>query len=184
MPLDEALNINLAVSGNDILSNELQYDVVYNAVYDAVLAAEESQTVTDGQSINSTALTYFEGVLNNQIIPKDYVIYVGEPYYYTSGNQQRTAYEYCLVYGDLSLDGTHFSGDGTIITMRTQSGLQEVRYAYDQSISLDAPLYYSRSNLGQYSGAVKYDWSGFLVLIGLVLGGLVWFMRKIMRLKY
>lgn len=182
---------DLTVSGNDVLddslgvlSGELQYDVVYNAVYDAVLAAEENQTVTDGQTINSTALSYFEGILNKQIIPKDYVIYVGEPYYYTSGTQQRIAYEYCLAYGNLSLDGSHFSGDGTIVTMRTQSGYQDVRYAYDQSISLDAPLFYSRSNLGEYSGAVDYDWSGFLILIGLCLGGLVWLMRKLLRVDY
>lgn len=184
MPIEENTNYDMTVSGNDAVNSELQYDVLYNAVYDAVLAAEEYQTVTDGQTLNSTALEYFKGVLNKQIIPKDYVIYVGEPYYYTLGNQQRTAYEYCLVYGDLNVDDTHFTGDGTIITMRTQSGYQQVRYAYNQSISLDAPLYYSRSNLGEYSGAVDYDWNGILILIGLALGGLVWLFKKLMRLKY
>lgn len=191
MPLDVSTNDLLDVSGNDLksspdsVSGELQYDVVYNAVYDAVLAAEFEQTVTDGQNINSTALSYFQGILNKQIIPKDYVIYVGEPYVYNSsygGNQY--AYEYCLAYGDLSLDGNHFSGNGTIVTIRTQNGYQSVNYEYDQTISLDAPLYYSKSNLGEYSGVVSYNWSSLLILIGMVLGGLVWLFKKLMRLKY
>lgn len=139
-----------------------------------------SQTVTSGQSINSTALNFFKGILDNQLLPVDYVIYVGSTYTY---NYNSVGYEYCLAYGNLELSGTHFTGNGTIVTMRTQ-GTQSVTYQYDQTIDLNAPIYYSRSNLGDYSGIVQYNYTGFLILLCLVTGGLTWFLKKLMRLNY
>lgn len=182
------------VSGGDVLAPSVtvsggdaggvwgfDYDALYDAVYDASLdaMAAYSQTVTDGQTVNGTALSYFEGILSNQVIPVDYVVYVGESYRYN----KITYYEYCMAYGDLDLSGTHFTGDGTIVTMRV-NGNRGVTYDYNQSIDLYAPLYYSRSNLGDYSGIIDYDWSGFLMLLFLVVGGLVWFVRKLTRLVY
>lgn len=160
---------------------DIDYSAIYNAVYGASFDAIDtySQSVTDGQSINSTALTYFQGILENQVFPVDYVIYVGNSYVY--GNSTR--YEYCMAYGDLELSGTHFSGTGTVVTMRV-SGYNSVNYAYDQSVSLDAPMYYSRSNLGDYSGVVSYNWIGFLILVCLFTGGLVWFLKRFMRLLF
>lgn len=172
-----------SVSGGDA-SAVMDYDLVYSAVYNAAIdALSLEQDVTEGQSISSTALTYFEGVLANRLLPVDYVIYVGSPYYYTSGNTQRLAYEYCMAYGDLDAVGTHFTGTATICTMRL-SGTPSVTYYYDQEISLYAPMYYARSNLGDYSGVIAYDWTGFLVLVFLMLGGLVWFIGKLLRVKY
>ncbi len=166
---------SLTVSGGDSAGYDLYYKAVYNAVSDAI---EARQTVTDGQSVSSTALTYFEGILGNQKLPVDYVIYVGEPYYYDYGDYQRMAYEYCMAYGDLSLEGNYFTGEGTLVTMRT-SGAVSVEYAEDQAISLVAPLYYSRSNLGNYSGVIRYDYTGLCLLLFVMIGGVVWYMRKI-----
>lgn len=168
----------LSVSGGDSPDYDLYYTVVYNAVSDAF----EAQQTTDGQTVNSTAMTYFVGILENQTFPVDYVIYVGEPYTYWYGENERTAYEYCMAYGDLTLEGNHFTGKGTIVTMRTQGTL--VTYQHEQSISLIAPMYYSRSNLGNYSGVVRYDWTGLCILIILIIGGLVWYMRKIFGFKF
>lgn len=191
----ELVKTSGTVSGNDLLidgseevaadeGGSLSYDVMYTAVYDALVDAQAaSQTVTDGQAVNSTALNYFEGILGNSFLPRDYVIYVGDAYTYNQGYNQRTAYEYCMAYGNLELNGTTFTGTATICTIRT-SGDVSVSYKYDQTINLDAPLYYSRSNLGDYSGAIQYDWSGFLILLSLFLGGVVWFMRKLLRVKY
>lgn len=163
-----------------VVDYDTTYEAVYNAVTDALTA---SQTVTDGQMVNSTALGYFEGILGNQMLPVDYVVYVGEPYTYWSNNYERTAYEYCMAYGELDVDGTHFTGDATIVTLRT-SGYVSVDYQYDQAISLYAPLYYSRSNLGDYSGIYAYDWPGLYMVILLITGGLIWFMRKLMCFRY
>lgn len=163
----------------------MDYDTLYDAVYDGTLdaIATYSQTVTDGQAVNNTALTYFQGILNNQVLPVDYVIYVGNSYVYGSGSSARVYYEYCMAYGDLELSGTHFSGNATVVTMRV-NGYQSVTYSYGQEISLYAPMYYSRSNLGDYSGAVAYDWMSFLILIILLTGGLVCLFKKLMRLKW
>lgn len=154
------------------------YDAVYDASYDALAAY--SQSVTDGQTINNTALSYFQGILNNKFLPVDYVIYVGSPFYQGSS----TYYEYCMAYGDLSLSGTRFSGTGTVVTMRVTGNNRTVNYAYNQQIDLNAPMYYSRSNLGEYSGAVTYDWSSLLILISLVLGGVAWFVKKLLRISF
>lgn len=172
------------VSGGDSVPQAVGYDVVYSAVYDATTdALAAQQTVTDGQNINSSALTFFEGILGNQRIPKDYVVYVGEPYTYNNGSYDRTAYEYCMVMGELENDGTSFTGTGDIYTLRL-SGDVGCDIDQGQTISLDAPLYYSRSNLGYYSGIIDYDWSEFLVPIMLALGGVIWFVKKLMRLNY
>ncbi len=172
-------------TGGSASENTVSYDVMYTAVYDALIDAQAvTQDVTDGQSIGSIALEYFKGVLGNSVVPQDYVIYVGSPYTYSSGyGGERTAYEYCMAYGDLDVNGTRFSGTGTICTLRT-SGDVSVTYEYNQAISLSAPLYYSRSNLGDYSGAIQYDWSGYLTLLFLFLGGVTWFMKKLLRVKY
>lgn len=170
---------DLTISGGDLGYGS--YDPLYEVVYDAAVAA--IQTVTDGQTVNTTAMNYFKGILGNQALPVDYVIYVGAPYTYWDDNRQRTAYEYCMTYGDLDCSGTQFTGTGTVCTMRTQGDLS-VTYEYDQQISLEAPLYYSRSNLGDYSGVIEYDWTGFLILLSLMIGGLTWFMRKLLQVKY
>lgn len=176
----------MTVSGGDAVI--VTYSDMYTAVYDAVLDAQdavmERQTVTDGQSISSAALSYFKGILGNQIVPKDYVIYVGSAYNYDYGSYgYRTAYEYCMAVGELTCDGTLISGTGKVYTYRG-IGDVSVTVADNQMISLSAPLYYSRSNLGDYSGAIEYDWSGFMLIVMLMMGGLVWFIRKLMCLKY
>ena len=164
----------LTVSSGDVSSG----DVIYFSMDDFIELY--AQNVTSGQNINSNALSYFKGILENQALPVDYVIYVGNTYTY---NYNSIGYEYCMAYGDLQLAGTHFTGTGTICTMRV-SGTQSVSYAYDQDIDLYAPMYYSRSNLGDYSGIYQYDWTGLLLLIFVVLGGVTWFIKKIMHLKY
>lgn len=175
----------LDVSGGDASGSQtIDYDVIYAAVYDAAVdALAASQTVTDGQALNSTAISYFTGILGNKILPVDYVAYVGDSYYYWSGSTQRVAYEYCLAYGDLQLSGTHFTGTGTIVKMRL-SGDVSVTVTDDQVISLSAPMYYSRSNLGSYAGIYQYNYSGFGVLLCLVLGGVVWFLKKLLNISY
>ena len=180
------LDGDVTVSGGDAVI--VTYNDMYAAVYDAVLDAQdavmERQTVTDGQSISSAALSYFKGVLGNQIVPKDYVIYVGDAYNYDYGSYgYRTAYEYCMAVGDLTCDGTYISGTGKVYRYRA-FGDVGVAVADNQSISLYAPLYYSRSNLGDYSGAIEYDWPGFMLIVMLMLGGLVWLIKKLMCLKY
>lgn len=171
------------VSGNDVKGG-IGYELLYSAVYDAAVdALAASQTVTDGQAVTSSALNYFQGVLGNQMLPVDYVVYVGEPYYYWSGGTQRLAYEYCMAYGDLEVSGTHFTGTGTVLRMRT-SGDVSVISQEGQTVSLYAPMYYSRSNLGGYSGIYQYDYTGLATLFSLVLGGVVWFVKKLMRVKY
>lgn len=170
---------NTTVSSGDVVD----YDVMYNAVYDATVAAALDLEVTDGQAINSSALTYFQGILQNQRIPKDYVIYVGEDYTYQSGNQSRTAYEYCMVTGDLECNGTNFTGQGDVYTIRL-NGDVGVTLLENQEVSLSVPLYYGRSNLGKFSGVIDRDWSGFLLLIMLALGGAVWFVKKLLRIGY
>ncbi len=167
------------VSGSDLGYGS--YDPLYQVVYDAAVAA--IQTVTDGQTVNNAAMNYFKGILGNQVLPTDYVIYVGGEYQYWDGIRYRSAYEYCMAYGDLDCSGTRFTGTGTVCSMRTQGDIS-VTYAHDQTISLDAPLYYSRSNLGDYSGVIEYDWTGFLILLSLMIGGLTWFMRKLLQVKY
>lgn len=154
-------------------SPEEYYDVIYTAVNDALIA----QTVTDGQSISNTALEYFKGILLNKSPFTDYVVYVGEPYQYWQGNMERTAYEYCLAYGDLELTGQTFSGSADIVTMRT-TGENTVSFVNDQYITLTAPMYYSRSNLGDYSGIVVKDYSGIGILLALALGGAVWLVKS------
>lgn len=88
-----------------------------------------------------------------------------------------------MAYGDLELSGSHFTGNGTIVKLR-MSGNVSVTTEESQTINLYAPMYYSRSNLGAYSGIYQYDYTGFMVLFGLVLGGVTWFVRKLTRLKY
>ncbi len=168
------------VSGGDALGGYMvDYDALYDAVYDASYdaMAAYSQSVTDGQVVNSSAVAYFEGILGNRPLPTDYVVYVGEPYRYNNS----TYYEYCMAYGDLEVSGTHFTGTGTVVTMRL-NGVRSVSYAHGQTVDLYAPMYYSRSNLGDYSGIIKYDWTGFFVLLMLMIGGIVWFFRKVMHL--
>lgn len=164
----------------------LNYDVMYSAVYDATVDALALDIeVTDGQAISSTAISYFEGILGNQAIPQDYVIYVGEAYtYYTSGSYtERTAYEYCMVTGDLECSGTSFTGTGDLYTLRL-SGNVSVDVQEKVDVTLSVPLYYGRSNLGKYSGIIDRDWSGYLVVIMMALGGVTWFVRKLLRVNY
>lgn len=167
------------VSGGDAvvdvqpMSGEELYDVVYAAVYDAYVA----QTVTDGQSISNTALEYFKGLLAKESPFIDYVIYVGQPYQYWNYNYEQTGYEYCMAYGDLELSGTTFTGTADIVTMRT-AGEQWVSYKNDQAVSITAPLYFSRSNLGDYSSVIQYDYINTGILIALLIGGLTWLVRK------
>lgn len=167
---DEAVQ---TVSGGDSIA-PVDYEEMYTAVYNAVTDAIEEQTVTEGEGINQKALEYFEGVLCNQILPVDYVIYVGAPYY----ENEAVFYDYCMAYGDLTLSGEHFTGEGDIITVRT-SGSRSVTVAEDQAISLTASPYYSRSNLGSYSGVFQYDYTGLCLLLVIILGGVIWFMRKL-----
>lgn len=166
------------VSGNDAvvfepMSGEELYDVMYTAVYDAY----QAQNVTDGQNISNTAIEYFKGVLLNESPFVDYVCYVGDSYQYWLGNSQQTAYEYCLAYGDLELDGTYFVGTADIVKMRT-TGENSVTYLVEQSVSINAPLYYSRSNLGSYSGIIEKNYLGSGILFSLLIGGCVWLVKK------
>ena len=172
------------VSGTSGIS-EVTYETMYSAVYDATVdALALDLEVTDGQAISSTALSYFEGILGNQAIPQDYVIYVGEAYTYTSGTYgERTAYEYCMVTGDLENSGTSFSGTGDLYTLRL-SGDVSVDVQEEVDVSLSVPLYYGRSNLGHYSGVIDSDWSGYLVAVMLALGGVTWFVRKLLNLRF
>lgn len=153
-----------------------------NAVYNGVSQALYAQTVTDNQSVSSTALEFFKGILLKESPFTDYVIYVGEPYQYWWNNQQHTAYEYCLAYGDLDLNGQTFSGTADIVTMRTV-GENSVSFINNQAITLTAPMYYSRSNLGQYSGVISQDYVSFGILCVLVLGGVVWFVKSLLSTK-
>ena len=172
-------------SVSQVTSEPVEYATVYNAVYDATTdALAASQTVTDGQAITSSAIDYFKGILSNQMIPQDYIVYVGEEYEYDYGNYgTRTAYEYCMATGDIDCEGTYFSGTGDLYILRL-SGDIGVELQEDTAISLSAPLYYSRSNLGKYSGIIDRDWSGAITVIMLALGGLVWFVRKLLRISY
>lgn len=155
------------------ITSEQLYDVVYNAVYDANVA----QIVTDGQSISNSAIEYFKGVLMNESPFIDYVCYVGQPYQYWNYNYEQTGYEYCMAFGDLDLNGTTFSGVADVVTMRT-NGEQWVSYQNEQYVSINAPLYYSRSNLGDYSGIVQKDYVGIGVLMLLAIGGVTWCVKK------
>lgn len=168
------------VSGGDSSSYSLTYAAVYNAVTDAI---EARQTVTDYQSIPDVVLNHFKGILQNKVLPVDYVIYVGSPYQYQWGNNTNTGYDYCMAYGDLDCSGDYFSGTGTIVTMRT-SGYNTIEYANDQQISLVAPRYYSKSNLGDYPGIYSYDYVSLAILVGLVLGGVTWLFKKLLCIKY
>lgn len=168
------------VSGGDSSSYSLTYAAVYNAVSDAI---EARQTVTDYQSIPDVVLNHFKGILQNKVLPVDYVIYVGSPYQYQWGNNTNTGYDYCMAYGDLDCSGDYFSGTGTIVTMRT-NGFNTIEYMNDQQISLVAPRYYSKSNLGYYSGIYHYDYISLAILVGLVLGGVTWLFKKLLCIKY
>lgn len=165
--------------------SQVNYETMYSAVYDATLdALAVDLEVTDGQTVNSTAMSYFEGVLGNQRIPKDYVIFVGDEYVYSSGNyQERTAYEYCMVTGNLECEGNYFTGVGDLYILRL-NGNVGVSILEDQEVSVSVPLYYGRSNLGLYSGVIDRDWSGYLVAVMLALGGVTWFVRKLLRISY
>lgn len=173
---------DLSVSSGDML---FDYDMLYEAVYDATFDAVETyaQTVTDGQALNATATEYFRGILQNQLMPVDYVVYVGQSYQYLNGSTYRTAYEYCMAYGDLDENNGRFTGQGTVVRMRV-TGQTTVVYEKNQTISLTAPLYYSRSNLGDYSGIYAYDWSGFYLLLAAMIGGVTWLIKKLCRLNY
>ena len=171
-------------SGEIDVSQVVEYDTVYNAVYDATVDALAADiTVTDGQTISSAALTFFEGILANQRIWKDYVVFVGDAYSYYSGMTERTAYEYCMVTGDLDCENDTFTGTGDLYVLRL-SGNVGVTVTENQAVSLTAPMYYSRSNLGKYSGIIDRDWSGVLLTIMLALGGVVWFVKKLLRVQY
>lgn len=169
------------VSGSDSNEYDVYYNAVYNAVNDAIVANQE---VTDYQSIPDVVLKHFEGILANKVLPVDYVIYVGSPYEYQSGNNMtRTGYDYCMAYGDLDCSGDYFSGTGTIVTMRT-NGYNTISFMNDQQISLSAPYYYSKSNLGDYPGIYHYDYVSLAILLGLVLGGVTWLIKKLLCIKY
>lgn len=168
------------VSGGDAIDYDVYYNAVYNAVNDAIVANQE---VTDYQSIPDVVLKHFEGILANKVLPVDYVVYVGSPYEYQVVNGTRIGYDYCMAYGDLECDRTYFSGTGTIVTMRT-NGFYTIDYQYDQQISLTAPYYYSKSNLGEYPGIYQYDYVSLAILLGLVLGGVTWLIKKLLCIKY
>lgn len=169
------------VSGGDAINYDMYYNAVYNAVNDAIVANQE---VTDYQSIPDVVLKHFEGILANKLLPVDYVVYVGSPYEYQSGNNiTRTGYDYCMAYGDLECAGDYFYGTGTIVTMRT-SGYNTISFMNDQQISLVAPRYYSKSNLGEYPGIFHYDYVSLAILMGLVLGGVTWLIKKLLCIKY
>ena len=170
--------------GDSIIIEPVNYDMYYTAVYNAVNdAIVANQEVTDYQSIPDIVLKHFEGILANKVLPVDYVIYVGSPYEYYQGNNVRTGYDYCMAYGDLDCNGEYFSGTGTIVTMRT-GGQNNIYYMHDQQISLVAPYYYSKSNLGEYPGIFNYNYIELAILIGMVLGGVTWLFRKLLCVKY
>jgi len=167
-------------SVGDTINYDMYYTAVYNAVNDAIVANQE---VTDYQSIPDVVLKHFEGILTNKMLPVDYVVYVGSPYQYQWGNNTNTGYDYCMAYGDLYCSGEYFSGTGTIVTMRT-NGYNTITYQNDQQISLVAPRYYSKSNLGDYPGIYHYDYVSLAILLGMVLGGVTWLFKKLLCIKY
>lgn len=188
----EIIDNTTSVSGGDaaagtetnvVLDYDAMYDAMYTSVYDATMTAAVDLESTDGQSINSSALTYFEGILLNQRVPQDYVVWVGEDYTYESGYGTRTAYEYCMLTGDLDAYGQNVTGDGTLYTIRL-SGDVGVTVEEVQDAAVWVPYYYGRSNFDGYSGIVQRDWCGALTLICLVGGGLVWFVGKLLRVKF
>lgn len=160
-------------------------DMLYQAVYDANIDSYAvNAEVTDGQALNSSAISFFQGVLQNKILPTDYVAFVGAPYQYYQGNQNRTAYEYCLAVGDFDLNGTNFTGDDVTLYRLRLSGDVSADIETYSEYDVDAPLYYSRSNLGDYSGIVKYDYIPLGILIGMIFGGVVWFIKKLIQVGY
>lgn len=181
-------NLDNTVSSGDAVSPFIDgtiADAIYQAVYDANIDSYAvNAEVTDGQAISSNATAYFKGVLENKILPTDYVAFVGSPYQYYQGTQTRTAYEYCLAVGDFDLNGTYFEGqDVTVYTLRMTGDLS-VNVETFSEYDVDAPLYYSRSNLGDYSGIVKYDYIPLGILIGMIFGGVVWFIKKLLQVSY
>lgn len=177
--LEEQESVSDGDSGT-IINYDMYYTAVYNAVNDAIVANQE---VTDYQSIPDVVLKHFEGILANKALPVDYVIYVGSPYEYQWGNNTNTGYDYCMAYGDLECNGDYFTGTGTIVTMRT-NGYNTISYMNDQQISLVAPRYYSKSNLGDYPGVYHYDYVSLAILLGLVLGGVTWLFKKLLCIKF
>lgn len=172
-PVDDAPVLPTAPPSNT-------YDAVYYAVLDALTA---SQSVTDGQAVSSAALDYFQGVLMNESPFMDYVVYCGEPYEYNVNGYSQTAYEYCMAYGDLDCSGTTFTGLADIVTIRTK-GDYSVNYVLEQSINLDAPYYYSRSNLGDYAGIIQKDYTGVGLITLLAIGGIICFLDRIFGFKW
>lgn len=173
----------LTVSSGDLGDiTALDYDSLHDVFLSAYMDAYALQMdVSDGQTISNTALTYFEGILGNKWLPTDYVCWVGSPYYYYQNNYQREGYEYVMAYGnDLELAGNTFSGKADVCTIRLYPA-PSVTYQKNVDISLNAPVYYSRSNLGDYSGIIDYDWTGFGVLFCLMLGGVTWFVNSLFR---
>lgn len=165
-----------AVSSGDILiDGESLHDVILNAYLDAYAIQLDA---SDGQSISSTAISYFRGILQNRWLPTNYVMWVGSPYYYWQNNYERVGYEYQMAYGNnLVLDNGTFSGSVDLCTIRLYP-TPSVTVQHDYDISVSPPLYYSRSNLGDFSGEIQFNWSGFLILFSLMIGGLVWLINS------
>lgn len=181
-------NLDNTVSSGDAVSPFIDgtiADAIYQAVYDANIDSYAANAeVTDGQNISSSAITYFTGVLENYILPKDYVVYVGAPYEYYSGAYTRTAYEYCMAVGDFDLNGTYFDGNNVTVHTLRLSGDVSVDVESFSEFDVDAPVYYSRSNLGDYSGIVQYDYLNIGVLTALIFGGVVWFVKKLLQVDF
>ena len=173
----------LSVSSGDSADiTALDYDSLHDVFLSAYMDAYALQMdVSDGQTISNTALTYFEGILRNKWLPTDYVCWVGSPYYYYQNSYQREGYEYVMAYGNgLDFDGNAFSGIADICTIRLYP-TPTVTFRKNVDVSVNAPQYYSRSNLGDYSGIVDYDWSGFCMLFVLALGGVTWFVNTLFK---
>lgn len=166
---------DLMLDGDIFNDGEVLHDIFMNAYLDAYALQLDA---SDGQTISSNAVTYFNGILANNVIPQNYVMWVGSPYTYWQNNYDRIGYEYCMAVGnDLECENTYFSGTADVYTIRLYPS-PTVAKQTDVEVGLNAPLYYSRSNLGDYPASYEYDWNGFLLLVFLGIGGVTWLINS------
>lgn len=109
----------------------------------AQISPMSEYTETD-QSVGSTQLSYFRAILAKHPF-SDYVIF------------RDGQYSTRLIFGDLDLSGTRFTGSGTVVTYYTQQSVTNpahVTITTDSNVRLTGNLLYTYSNLGDYPSAV------------------------------
>lgn len=186
-----------SVSGGDLY--EMDADVLFNQDdllgYEAldavapvdteVIKAALAEYEASSSFLPDACRVYFEGILKNQLLPCDYVVYPGEAYEVELEDGSFEEFqEYCMAYGDLAEENQYFTGEECTIVKWRLNGEKAVYIEQNQEISIGVPFEHGFSNLGHYSGLYAYDWTGLCILVCLVIAGLVWLFRKIMRLNY